>query len=193
MGSNLLNCQISGWVKGKDLTNYSYRNKSHLLIGNSIAVAIKQGWTEQLQQQDHYFHTIPFTLTLFCLNLFSLIHLQKIMQCHLNNIIPHNGMLWVNAAAVLYFPYLLYSFSLLCFFKNTTTSWNPALINLITYLWLVGKNVVKISCMYKNSLRLLGFAALFPYYSNVILRIVWLNILPKHTFIHAFTTKTGFF
>lgn len=45
MGSNLLNCHNSGWIKGKGLTYYSYRNKPHLLIGNSDAISVKQSWT----------------------------------------------------------------------------------------------------------------------------------------------------
>lgn len=111
------------------------------------------------------------------------------------NIIPHNGMLWVNATAFLYFLHL-HRFYILSVFWISLKTPSPheihEIIKLITYLWLFGKNIVLVSCMYKNSLRLLGFAALFPYYSNVFLIIVWLNILAKYTSIHAFTTKTNF-
>lgn len=115
------------------------------------------------------------------------------MQWHLHKIIPHNGMQWVNTATVLYFLHLhnFYITSVFRMFSVKIPSPHE-ILNLITYLWLVGKNVVKVSFMYKYSLRLWGFTPLFPYYSNVFLRIVWLNILAKYTFIHASTTKIVF-
>lgn len=152
MGSNLLNCHNSGWIKGKGLTYYSYRNKSHLLIGNSIAISIKQGWTEQLQQQDHYRHSIPFTVIVL-LKIFlpyppTKNHAMASEQYHFSQ---RDAVR--KCCCCLVFPpspQFLYPFCLLGFFKKNITPWNPALINLITYLWLVGKNVVKVSCMYKN-------------------------------------------
>lgn len=85
MHSNLLSCHNSGWIQGKGITYYSYRNESHLFIWNSCYFSkAKLDTTATATLSLLPFHSFYFRTVLP--SLFILIHKQKIMQWHLKNI-----------------------------------------------------------------------------------------------------------